>query len=77
MLLTEAPQGEAMTVVRVDAEVKTRRHLENLGIMSGAELELSSFSDGNIIVRIRDSRIALDRMTAANITVRKYPSFAR
>ncbi len=77
MCLSEAPKGEALTVVRVDADVKTRRHLENLGIMSGAALELSSFSDGNIIVRIRDCRIALDRLTAANITVRKSPMFAR
>lgn len=77
MYLAEAPKGEALIVVRVDADAKTRRHLENLGIMSGAALELSNFSDGNIIVRIHDCRIALDRLTAANITVRKSPLSAR
>ncbi len=76
MPLDKAPQGETMMVVRVAADAKTRRHLENLGIMSGAELTALAFSDGNMIVRVHDSRIAINRDVAENILVRKRPVFA-
>ncbi len=76
MPLGQAPQGETMLVVRVAADAKTRRHLENLGIMSGAELTPLSFADGNMIVRVRDSRIAINSDVANNILVRKRPCFA-
>ncbi|MCM1367839.1 MAG: ferrous iron transport protein A [Roseburia sp.] len=76
MPLDKAPQGEAVSVVRVMGDAKTRRHLENLGIMSGSELVKLSVSDGNMIVRVHDSRIALNRAMAENIIVRKSPIFA-
>ncbi len=75
MSLTSAPQGESMLVIRVTADDKTRRHLENLGIMTGSEITPVSYSDGNMIVRVRDSRIALNRDIADGILVRKMPSF--
>ncbi|MDE7373421.1 MAG: ferrous iron transport protein A [Clostridia bacterium] len=76
MPLGQAPQGETMLVIRVAADGKTRRHLENLGIMTGTELTPLSYADGNMIVRVRDSRIALNSDVANNIIVRKRPSFA-
>lgn len=76
MSLAQAPQGESMLVVRVAADAKTRKHLENLGIMSGAEFTKLSVSDGNMIVRVHDSRIALNRDLAETILVRKSPIFA-
>ena len=75
MSLDSAPQGEKMLVVRVAADGKTRRHLENLGIMSGAEVTPLSFGEGNLIVRVHDSRIALNNELAQNILVRKCPAF--
>ncbi len=76
MPLAQAVIGESMLVVRVAADGKTRRHLENLGIMSGAELTPLSLTGGNLIVRVHDSRIALDSAVAQNIIVRKRPMFA-
>ncbi len=76
MSLIQAPQGESITVVRVEADAKTRRHLENLGIMSGAQLTPLSLSDGNMIVRVHDARIAVNREVAENIIVRKSFAFA-
>ena len=55
MSLIQAPQGESITVVRVAADEKTRKHLQDLGIVSGAQLTPLSFSDGSMIVRVRDS----------------------
>jgi ferrous iron transport protein A len=76
MSLIQAPQGESITVVRVAADEKTRKHLQDLGIMSGAQLTPLSFSDGSMIVRVRDSRIAVNRDIAENIIVRKSFVFA-
>lgn len=76
MSLTQAPQGEPITVVRVAADEKTRRHLRDLGIISGAQLTPLSLTDGSMIVRVRDARIAVDRGVAENITVRKSFVFA-
>ncbi len=76
MSLIQAPQGESITVVRVAADEKTRKHLQDLGIVSGAQLTPLSFSDGSMIVRVRDSRIAVNRDIAENIIVRKSFVFA-
>ena len=71
MSLAQVGAGESMLVVRVAADPKTRRHLQNLGIMTGAELTPLSFSEGNMIVRVHDSRIALDSNLAQSIIVNK------
>ncbi|MCH5155090.1 MAG: ferrous iron transport protein A [Clostridiales bacterium] len=76
MPLIEAREGETMLVIRVAAEPKVRKHLENLGIMTGALLTPLSHSDGNMIVRVHDSRIAINRELAQSIHVGRRPSFA-
>ncbi len=74
MPLARAILGQSMLVIRVKStDVKLRRHLENLGIMSGAELTPLSFADGNMIIKVHDSRIAIDRDVAENIMVTKNP----
>ncbi len=70
MPLILAPQGEKMQIVRIAADPKTGRHLENLGIVQGAEIVLLSNADGNMIVRVHDSRLALDKNVARSIIVR-------
>ena len=76
MALLEAREGETMLVIRVAAEPKTRKHLESLGIMTGALLTPLSFADGNMIVRVMGSRIALNRELAQSIIVGRQPTFA-
>lgn len=77
MPLAQAPQGEKMLVVRVaSTDVKLRKHLENLGITAGAELTPLALSEGNMILRVHDSRIAINREVAQNIIVTKRPVFA-
>ncbi len=70
MPLALAPEGKAMQIVRVSGDQKVCRHLENLGITSGADITLLSFSGGSMIVRVHDSRLALDRDIARSIIVR-------
>ncbi len=71
MPLILAPQGESMQIVRISAEPKTCRHLEDLGITSGADITLLSDAGGNMIVRVHESRLAIDRNTARSIIVRQ------
>ena len=77
MPLAQAPKGETMLVIRVaSSDVKLRKHLENLGIMTGAELTPLSDADGNMIVRVHDSRIAINSDVAQNIIVSRRPILA-
>ena len=76
MPLAQASIGESMLVVRVSADGKTRRHLQDLGITSGAELTPLSLADGNMIVRVHDARIAINSDLARSIIVTKRPCFA-
>lgn len=69
MPLAFAPQGEVMKVVRIAADKETVRHLNDLGITSGAEITVLSHSEGSAIIRVHDSRLALDRKLARSVFV--------
>ncbi len=71
MPLFLAPQGETMQVVKISADAKLCRHLEDLGIVPNCDITLLSFSNGNTIVRVHDTRLALDRNVARSIFVRQ------
>lgn len=71
MPLVLAPQGETMQIVRIAADNKVCRHLCDLGIISGADIVLLSDSSGSMIVRVNDTRLALDASVARSIVVRK------
>lgn len=76
MSLSQAPKGEAVLVTRVAGDDKMRRHLGSLGILAGSELIPLAYSNGNMIIRVHDARIAIDGAVAENIIVGKMPSFA-
>lgn len=69
MPIFAAPIGTELRVTKVLADEKTKRHLENLGILTGSAVTLISQSDGNIIVKIKDGRIAINRQLAMKILV--------
>ncbi len=64
-----APQGEILKVIRVLADEKTKKHLENLGITVGAQITVLSAGGGSVIVMVKDSRLALDKSVATKILV--------
>lgn len=65
--LSLAPIGRPGLVVRVGGNEKTRRFLENLGFVPGAAVTPISTIGGNVIVLVKDSRIAIDREMASKI----------
>ncbi|MDR3185659.1 MAG: ferrous iron transport protein A [Christensenellaceae bacterium] len=69
MPLLVAPIGAELTVVKITADEKTKRHLENLGIIVGGSIKSLSGGSGNIIVGIKNSRFAIDSGLALKIHV--------
>lgn len=69
MPLPIAPAGVELTVKKVLADEKNKRHFENLGIIAGVPLTVISAVGGNVIVKVREGRIALDRSLAMKILV--------
>lgn len=57
------------TILKVGGNEETRRFLENLGFVSGAEVTVVAATGGNIIVNIKDSRVAIGKDMANKIMV--------
>ena len=69
MPLTLAKQGENCRVIKVTADEKTKRHLENLGIMQGTVIVPLTAAEGNVIIKVKDGRVALNAAQAGKILV--------
>ena len=69
MPLTVASFGEEKTILKVGGSEKTRSHLNDLGFVPGANVTVISKNNGNLIVKMLESRIALDEMLAIKIMV--------
>ena len=63
MPLTLAKQGETVTIRKITGKDEIRQHLAELGFVVGREL------GGNLIVQVKDSRIALDRTMANRVMI--------
>ena len=69
MPLTLAGIGERNVIGRAGGNEETRRFLGNLGIINGAEITVISAIGGNVIVNVKDSRVALNEDMARHILV--------
>ena len=69
MPLTMASIGETNTLRKVGGNEETKRFLENLGFVAGAEITVVSAIGGNVIVNIKDSRVAINQDMARHIMV--------
>ena len=69
MPLTRANAGEENIIKKVGGKEDTRRFLENLGFVVGAAVTVISQVGGNIIVNIKDSRVAIGKDMANKIMV--------
>ena len=69
MPLTLAQIGEETMIMRVGGKPEVRAHLENLGFVSGGTVTIVSAIGGNLIVNVKDSRIAISREMAQKIMV--------
>ena len=69
MPLTMVKTGEENTIKKVGGKEETRRFLENLGFLSGTKITVLSSNRGNVIVHIRESRVAINEDMARNIMI--------
>ena len=69
MPLTMATMGEVNKIVKVGGNEETRRFLENLGFVAGTEITVVSSIGGNVIVNVKDSRIAVNEDMARHIVI--------
>ena len=69
MPLSMIGEGETATITRVGGKEETRRFLENLGFVVGAIVTVVSKTGGNVIVNIKESRVAIGKDMATKIMV--------
>lgn len=69
MPLSMIGEGETATITRVGGKEETRRFLENLGFVVGAIVTVISKTGGNVIVNIKESRVAIGKDMATKIMV--------
>lgn len=67
--LTMLKTGESSLITRVGGKEETRKFLENLGLVVGTPVTVVSEINGNLIVHIMESRVAISREMAAKIYV--------
>ena len=69
MPLTMAKEGEVNLIKKIGGREDTRRFLENLGFVVGGGVTVVSQISGNVIVNVKDSRVAISREMASKIMV--------
>lgn len=69
MPLTMAAPAEEITILKITGKDEVRQHLAELGFVVGATVKLVSEMAGNVIVQVKDSRVALDQSMANRIMV--------
>ncbi|MGN0327947.1 MAG: ferrous iron transport protein A [Lachnospira sp.] len=69
MPLSMIDEGESSEIKRIGGKDETKRFLENLGFVVGVIVTVISKTSGNVIVNIKDSRIAIGKEMASKIMV--------
>ena len=65
--LTMASQGEPMTIKKIGGKQETKKFLETLGFVVGGTVTVVSEINGNMIVNVKDSRVAIGKDMANKI----------
>ena len=69
MPLTMAKTGEIVTVRKISGKDEVRQHLAGLGFVVDSEVTVVNQIAGNLILQVKESRIALDKTMAMRIMV--------
>ena len=69
MPLMLANVGEENTILKVGGSPETKKHLEDLGFVPGGTIKIVSTIGGNLIVNVKESRVAISREMAGKIMV--------
>ena len=69
MPLTPADIGEKNIIKHIGGNTEMKKHLENLGFVVGGEATLITSMAGNVIVNVKETRVAVSREMAQKIMV--------
>ena len=69
MPLTLADTGESFVIKRIAGKPEIRKNLENLGFVVGSNVSVINAIGGNIIVKVKEARVAISQEMAQKIMV--------
>lgn len=69
MPLTFAQAGEENIIKKIGGTPEVKRHLADLGFVVGGSVTVVNTLGGNMIVNVKDSRVAIDKQMANKIMV--------
>jgi ferrous iron transport protein A len=69
MPLTLVKEGEQVNIKKISGKDDTIRFLNRLGFVEGEQISVISRISGNLIVNVKDTRVALDKNLANRIAV--------
>ncbi len=69
MPLIFANVGEENMIKKVGGNPDTRKFLESLGFVAGASVKVISETGGNVIVNVKESRVAVSKEMASKIMI--------
>ena len=69
MPIVMAPVNQELRIVKIIADEKRKKHLENLGITINGEITVLSSSGGTVVCKVKEGRVALDGNLSTKIFV--------
>ncbi len=69
MPLSYANPGEEAVIRRIGGSPEVKKHLENLGFVVGGNVTVITALDGNVIVRVKEARVAINDEMARKIMI--------
>ena len=69
MPLTMSKAGDTVTIQKITGKDEVRQHLAELGFVVGETVTIVSDISGNLIIQVKEARIALDKTLAMRVIV--------
>ena len=69
MPLSLADVGEENTIKKIGGKPEVKKHLENLGFVVGGTVKVISTLGGNVIVNVKEARVAISEEMARKIMI--------
>lgn len=69
MPITLANKGDTVVIRKITGDDKIRQHLAELGLVVESRVTVVNEIKGNLIVQVKDGRIALDKSMANRIMI--------
>ena len=71
MPLSMAHMGEPVRIMKINGKDETKRFLNSLGFVIGDNVTVVSQLGGNMIINVKDTRVAIDKSMANRIMINK------